>query len=191
MTDPAEKPFLTSSVALPSYNRQEDLARTCEQLAELVPAPEAVIVVLDGCTDGSREMLESRFPFVVVVVNPRSRGSVVSRDVAFQMVTSDLIVSLDDDSYPMDKDFLARISDLFLANPEVGVMTFPAIHDNGKPEVPAMSPDSPARTVASYLSASAVIRRSYVTAAFLTRCGFFSSIARGEVDLSIQCYAAG
>jgi len=190
MTDLSEEPgLLTSTIVIPSYNRKEDLERTCEQISRLDPAPEAVIVVLDGCTDTSKEMIETRFPFVTLIIHPRSKGSVPSRDEAFLTVKSDLIVSFDDDSYPMDYDFLQRVSDLFHAHPEAAVLSFPAIHDSGNPEDPNLGPDTPARNVASFISAAAVIRRSVYGS--IARYVSFYEHGYEEPDLSLQCYAMG
>jgi len=190
MTDFSDRPaLLTSTIVIPSYNRKEDLERTCEQISRLNPGPEAVIVVLDGCTDDSKQMIESRFPSVQLIVHARSKGSVPSRDEAFLLVKSDLIVSFDDDSYPMDYDFLARVSDLFHAHPEAAVISFPAIHDDGNPEDPNLGPDKPARNVASFISAAAVIRRSVYGP--MARYVHFYEHGYEEPDLSLQCYAMG
>src|SRR5687767_7203383 len=65
------------SVALASYNRREGLARALDALAQqtLPAARFEVIVVLDGSTDGSAEMVRARSdPFELKLVEQENRG---------------------------------------------------------------------------------------------------------------------
>ena len=45
----------------------------------------------------------------------------------------DLFLSLDDDSYPLDLDFVARVKGIFAAEPRLAVLTFPQRTDE-RPE---------------------------------------------------------
>src|SRR5215471_13326633 len=180
---------LTSTIVIPTHNRCNDLELTCERISTLDPGPDSVIVVLDGCTDGSREMLLHRFSSFRVLENPVCLGSIPSRDRAFEMVTSDLIVSLDDDSYPLDADFLAKVSDLFRVHPEAAVMTFPALFPDGRHQSADMGPNSKARYVPTYPGCSAVLRRDLYGSVARYAAILFHNYE--EPDFSLQCYGAG
>jgi GT2 family glycosyltransferase len=179
----------TTSIVIVTFNRREDLRRTLGQLRSLDPQPEEIIIFLDGCTDGSHQMLLADFPECRVMESKVRRGSVPSRDEAFRTVTSDLILSLDDDSYPVESDFLQRLSKAVDRVPEAGVLTFPEIYDDGSSPDPAMSPAAPGRYVPSFSNcASATVRALYGRTAEYPP--FFSHMYE-EPDYGVQLYAAG
>jgi len=179
----------TATVVVATHNRCEDLRHTLEQLRSLDPRPDEILIFLDGCTDGSREMLDAAFPECTVVENAIRAGSIPCRDRAFRQVTNDLIVSLDDDSYPVDTDFIARISDLVDRHPEAGAFTFPEIRNDGMSPDANFSAASPGHYIAAYPDCAGVMIRSLygTVAAYLP---FFSHTYE-EPDYCVQLYAAG
>src|SRR5262249_43052532 len=151
--------------------------------------PEEVIICLDGCTDDSRQMLESEFSAYQVIENATRKGSIPSRDRAFRLVTSELIVTLDDDSYPLDSAFLEKVSRLVEQHPEAAAFTFPEIRDDGGPADASVSVDSPGHYVRDFPNCAGVIRRaSYGTSAAYQP---FFSHAYAEPDFCLQLYSAG
>lgn len=179
----------TTTVVIPTYNRCDDLKFTCQQLQRLDPAPDEVIICLDGCTDSSRDMLASDFPGYTVIENESPQGSIPSRDRAFRMASGDLIISLDDDSYPLDSEFVKKIKDLSEKYPYVGVFTFPEIRNNGLPHDPNWSAESPSKYVRDYPNCAAVMRRCLYGK--IARYPVFFSHAYAESDYSLQVYASG
>src|SRR4051794_30622184 len=179
----------TSAIVLTSYNRCEDLRATCTQLRNLQPMPDEIIVCLDGCTDGSREMLEREFPGCKVIANETRLGSIPSRDRAFRMVESDLIVSLDDDSYPTDSAFVEKLTGLVERHPEAGAFTFPEIRDDGQPADPLRGPNCQGHYARDFPNCAGVMLRSLYgkVAAYQP----FFSHAYAEPDYCLQLYAAG
>ena len=55
-------------------------------------------------------MVLREFPGFVVLENPERQGSVASRDRMLRLASADIVISLDDDSYPVEPDFLARLN---------------------------------------------------------------------------------
>ena len=55
---------LTVAVCIATHNRREDLTRTLGELARLDPAPDAVLITADGCTDGTVELVREAYPAV-------------------------------------------------------------------------------------------------------------------------------
>ncbi len=101
------------SVALASYNRREGLARALDALARQTLAPERfeVIVVLDGSTDGSAEMVRARSdPFELRLVEQENSGLSATRNRGAAAARRDVVVFVDDDIL-LDSDCLAAYVD--------------------------------------------------------------------------------
>jgi GT2 family glycosyltransferase len=179
----------TAAVVIASYNRCKDLARTCTELRKLDPPADEIIICLDGCTDSSREMLCSDFPECRVIENATCQGSIPSRDRAFRLVKSDLIITLDDDSYPMDSAFVMKVIKLADAHPEAGAFTFPEVWNDGSSPGPNLTPQSPAHYTRTFPNCSGVIQRALYgkRAQYPT---FFSHMHE-EPDFCLQLYGAG
>jgi glycosyltransferase involved in cell wall biosynthesis len=97
MTVPAGSP--TVSVVVTTYNRRDRLA---EVLEPLLADPDAleVLVVVDGCRDGSLELLERlalREPKLRPLMPERNLGQPRARLYGVQHARGDVILSLDDD----------------------------------------------------------------------------------------------
>lgn len=175
------------SIAIATLNRREDLRATLLELQKLVPAPLEIIVCLDGCTDGSREML-CNFPFVTVIENASPSGSVFSRDRLFRMARGDLIVSLDDDSFPTQPDFVKRLCELATKYPEAGVFAFQEIRPESRDDRPFKSPHAQG-FVASYANCAGAIR-SRLYGDLASYPVFFFHMYE-EPDFCLQTYAKG
>lgn len=88
------------SVIIPSHNRRLLLNRVLESLTkQSLPSEQfEVIVVLDGCTDGSRDMLrEFRAPFSLHVIEQEQTGASAARNLGAKRATGKLLIFLDDD----------------------------------------------------------------------------------------------
>src|SRR5207247_6142701 len=94
------------SVVITTHNRREELRRTLIRLSELRPMADEILVCADGCTDGTGEMVRSEFQNCALLENEASRGSIYSRDRLLRAARGEIVVSFDDDSYPIDGDFL-------------------------------------------------------------------------------------
>lgn len=91
------------SIVIPSHNRQDLLERVLDALAaqdEGTPAFE-VVIVLDGCRDGSPEMLAARSdPFAVRSLRLPGVGPSMARNAGVAETRADLLVFIDDDVIP-------------------------------------------------------------------------------------------
>ena len=87
---------MTVSVVIPTFNRRPLLERALQSvLAQTVPAHE-VIVVDDGSTDGTAEMVASQFP-EVGLVRQKNRGVSAARNVGIRASAGEWIALLDSD----------------------------------------------------------------------------------------------
>ena len=123
----------TVAFCIPTHNRLADIRRTLDALAALEPRADEVIVVADGCNDGTAEWIREAHPAVTLVIHDKAQGCIPSRNEIFAMVKSDILFTLDDDSYPMERDAVAKVRALFDGNPRLGAADFPQVTDE-KPE---------------------------------------------------------
>jgi Glycosyl transferase family 2 len=181
---------MTFAIMITTHNRCADLRRTCAALTSLSPPPDEVLICADGCTDGTLSMVRREFPGFVVLENDKRQGSVASRDRMLRLATSDVVISLDDDSYPIDRDFLTRLRNVLEHHPEAAVISFAAIREQDCRGRAAPSRDEcRGRYVAAYANCGAAMRREV----YLKVSGFptFFGHMYEEADYALQCYAAG
>jgi len=178
---------LTCAITITTRNRLDDLKRTLRVIGSLDPQPDEIVISADGCTDGTIEYVKS-LPHVRLLVNEVPRGSIGSRDTMIRATLSDIALSLDDDSYPVETDFIRRMLALFEENTRLAVAAFPQYSDEF-PETLAQEDFGPSHFIGSYMSSSAAIRRSV----FLEIGGYptvFFHVYE-EPDFALRCMAAG
>jgi GT2 family glycosyltransferase len=176
------------AVCITSRNRRGELARTLGEVAALEPPPDEVLVVADGCTDGTAEFVRAEHPRARLIVHEVARGSVASRNAMGRATTCEVFLSLDDDSYPVERDAIARIRELFTKNARLGVAEFPQRTDE-RPASLEQTDFGPGRFIGSYANSGAAIRR----AAFEQVGGYEESFFHmyEEPDFALRCCAAG
>jgi len=169
-------------------NRIVDLRRTCRVLQQLNPAPLEVLITIDGSTEGVHEAVKAELQQARVFVNQIGLGSVASRDRMMCEARSDLVMALDDDSYPEQLDCIARIAPLFEQRPKLAVLHFPQRTDE-YPETLANTDFGTEHLTRSFANSGAVLRRS----TYLQLPGFESRFFHmyEEPDYALQCVAAG
>ena len=175
------------SVMITTSNRLEELQRTLQMLGKLDPAPDEVLVTADGCTDGTAEFL-SAMPNVKFVGNQPARGSVASRDRMIREARGELVLALDDDSYPEQLDCIARLVPLFEQRSNLAVLHFPQRTDE-YPDTVAQMDFGHEKLTRSFANSGAVLHRS----TYLELAGFEPRFYHmyEEPDYGLQCLAAG
>lgn len=179
---------MSFSVAIATHNRASDLEHTLAQLQRLDPWPTEILVCADGCSDHTLELVRERFPECRLIVNETTLGSVVSRDRLMHEALGDLVLFIDDDSYPVEENFVALAQSVMRDAPEVAVLTFPQRTDEF-PETLDKSNFGPSQQVASFGCSGAVLRRSV----YLQLPGFAKIFFHryAEPDYVLQCMDAG
>ncbi len=169
-------------------NRAGDLRRTCRVLRQLNPPPLEVLITADGCTDETVAMVKAELPSAKLIVNEPGRGSVASRDRMMREATGDLVLALDDDSYPEQLDCIARLVPIFELRPQLAVLHFPQRTDE-YPETLAQPNFGLEYLTRSFANSGAVLRRL----TYLELPGFESRFFHmyEEPDYALQCFAAG
>jgi GT2 family glycosyltransferase len=179
---------MTVSVMITTKNRATDLKRTCRILRQLEPSPLELLITADGCTDGTAEFVGSALPEAKLIVNNPPVGSVASRDRMMREARGDLVLALDDDSYPEQLDCIERIVPLFEPRPNLAVLHFPQRTDE-YPETLTQTNFGSEHLTRSFANSGAVLRRS----TYLQLPGFESRFFHmyEEPDYGLQCVAAG
>jgi GT2 family glycosyltransferase len=175
------------SIMITTSNRLEELQRTLQMLGKLDPAPDEVLITADGCTDGTAEFV-SAMPNLKFIVNQPATGSVASRDRMIREAQGDLVLALDDDSYPEELDVIARIVPFFEERSKLAVLHFPQRTDE-YPETLAQANYASEHLTRSFANSGAVLRRS----TYLQLPGFESRFYHmyEEPDYGLQCVASG
>jgi GT2 family glycosyltransferase len=176
------------SVMISTRNRLLDLRRTYCALQRLNPPPLEVLITMDGCTDDTVQVVKAELLQTRLFINQVALGSVVSRDRMMREAQGDLVLALDDDSYPEESDCIARFVSLFQQRRNLAVLHFPQRSD----EYPGTltQTDFGRETVTrSFSNSGAVLRRSV----YLKLPGFEPKFYHmyEEPDYALQCVAAG
>jgi GT2 family glycosyltransferase len=179
---------MTVSVMITTKNRIVDLRRTCRALRQLSPPPEEVLITIDGSAADVVEAVQAELPQARPFVNQIGLGSVPSRNRMMREARGDLVLALDDDSYPEQLDCIARIVPLFEQRRKLAVLHFPQRTDE-YPGTHAQSNFGSEHLTRSFANSGAVLRRS----TYLQLPGFESQFFHmyEEPDYALQCVAAG
>jgi len=108
------------SVVILSWNRKADLEITLGKLLKQTIDNFEIIVVDNGSNDGSPEMVEIKFPKVVLIKLPKNLG-MGAWNIGAINAKSDYLVFLDDDSYP-ENNALENIIKKFDNDPNLGAI---------------------------------------------------------------------
>lgn len=102
-TPAVDREWPSISVVIPTHNRRDRLQTVLQGLAAQTFPSEKIqaVVVLDGCTDDSAELLRSmELPHDLSVVESDPVGVAVARNLGVAAATEPIVLFLDDDTVP-------------------------------------------------------------------------------------------
>ena len=109
------------SVVVPTCNRR-DLLRQCLTAVAAQDYPDyEVIVVDDGSTDGTGEMVQCEFPQVRYVRQEPNQGPAAARNRGIEVATGEIVAFTDDDCVP-PANWLRQLEEGFECHPEAGAI---------------------------------------------------------------------
>ncbi|MBR9803631.1 glycosyltransferase [bacterium] len=130
---------LTASVVITTKDRRDDLRSALRSCVEQTGVLETVIID-DGSTDGTSEMVAEEFPDVRIVRHERSTGLIVARNNLATLAKGDILFSIDDDAIFTSPGIVGDVLKIFDA-PRVGAVAIPYIDVKKSPEVRQQAPD--------------------------------------------------
>lgn len=145
----------------------------------------SVIVVDNGSTDGSVEMVIREFPTVQLIRNRKNLGFAGGNNCGFRLAMQqgvDYVLLLNNDVEIIQHDWLTRMIGFAEANCQIGILGPRLIYPNGAPQASAVSADSGTggmlgiAVVRPNRIASAVRVLSIRGSALLIRAKLFSTI---------------
>lgn len=125
----AKMPEPLISYVVPTYNRVAWIAECIQSLLQQTVKEVEVVVVDDGSTDGSKEILDwfqARDERVKVIYNGENKGAGVSRTIGHKAARAPIIGIADsDDCYPVERTQITL--DWFKNHPESELVNFPYV----------------------------------------------------------------
>ena len=118
------------SVVIPSWNTRDYLAACLGALAAADKPATEVIVVENGSTDGSRELLEAEHPEVVRIVNPRNEGFARACNQGMSAARGRHVLLLNTDT-EVARDALMLLWRFLEEHPDYGAVAPRLVHRDG------------------------------------------------------------
>ena len=136
-----------------------------DELREMLPTALAqtadveVLVIDDGSTDGTAEMVRAEFPEVRLERSETSLGLIAQRTRAAEMARAPIVVSVDDDArLPSPETVAQTLADF--DHPRIGAVAIPFVDVRSSTTVRQQAPDAPGRWVtSSYIGTAHALRR--------------------------------
>lgn len=169
-----------------AYRRVEQTLTTLRILAACDPAPAEILVHVDGNQTGTLQRLQAEFPGARYLLSEGNLGPGGGRNKLIAAARHELVASFDDDSYPLDADYFAKVVALFEKAPEAAIVNSHAF----LPEQTLIEPRRQAEWYSDFCGGSCVYRREV----FLGTSGYVplpTAYGMEEVDLALRLHAAG
>jgi GT2 family glycosyltransferase len=178
----------SATVVITTKNRKDDL-RTAVASAVAQDAEPCVLVIDDGSTDGTSELIRAQFPAVRVERSETSLGYVVQRNRAARICSTPFIFSIDDDAaYSTPRVVSQTIAEF--SDPRVGAVGIPFIDVRQAPTVNQRAADErQIYVLRNYIGTAHAVRRDI----FLSLGGYREFIFHQgeEDDYCLRLLAAG
>jgi glycosyltransferase involved in cell wall biosynthesis len=118
--------MLTLSLIAPAYNEAAHIIPFLESVTAQAETDFELILVDDGSSDGTADIIAAHLPRlgrrVRFLRHQENQGERATVAEAFSYVTSDICLKVDTDSV-LEPGIVARIMEVFAADPQVGVVT--------------------------------------------------------------------
>lgn len=178
----------TVTVVITTKNRKECLCDSVgSALSQTVNAE--ILVIDDGSTDGTYELIRRQFPQVRIIYSEKSLGYIVQRNRAATLCQTPILISIDDDAVFSTPHVIEQTLRGF-ESPRVGAVAIPHIHINSSPEVCCKAPDAEKMyALYTYVGTAHALRRDL----FLKLGGYREVLIHQseEEDLCIRMLNAG
>ena len=169
-----------------AYQRIEQTLATLEKLRACQPTPDEILVHVDGNQTQCEAAIRRAFPEIKVLHSKEPVGPGGGRNKLVAEAKHEFVAGFDDDSYPIDVDYFARVVTLFERFSVASVLAAKVYHQG---EVVAPGSQT-GMWMSDFIGCGCVYRRT----AFLATSGYVPlAVAYGmeEVDLALRLHAQG
>jgi glycosyltransferase involved in cell wall biosynthesis len=132
-------PTLLASVVITTKSRKEELRVALRSVFFQTAQPE-VVVIDDGSTDGTAEMVRNEFPKTVLHRFIESKGYIVRRNEGARLATGDVIFSIDDDAEFSTPQVIEQAL-MGFEDPRIGAVAIPYIEPHKDNRLMQQAPD--------------------------------------------------
>ena len=121
------------SIIISSRNRLNELIETLNRIYQCSNTIQfEVLVFFDGC-DFSGELTNEEKYYNLKIFSSKSKiGPSIARHLLIENSEGKYIIGFDDDSEPVNHDYLKIIDEIFSATPNIGIISFKEIRDLSK-----------------------------------------------------------
>jgi glycosyltransferase involved in cell wall biosynthesis len=133
---------MKSSLVITTKNRRDDLRRAIVSAIQQTH-PLEIIVLDDGSSDGTAEMVTREFPGVRLVRSATSIGLVAQRNRGAVLSSGDIIFSIDDDAEFSTRHVVAQTIREF-CDPRIGAVAIPYVEPKKSGQCFQRAPDTEA-----------------------------------------------
>lgn len=172
---------------MPTRNRREEL-RALLISAQKQTLPLEMLVMDDGCSDGTAEMLRTEFPTVKLHQLASERGPAFQRNRGIELATANIVFPLDDDTVFVSPQTAAQTLAEFSA-PRIAAVGIPFINIRQDCVVQQRAPSVGAFAVHAFVGAAHAVRRDVFLKLGGYREHFFYMGEEG--DLCLRMMEAG
>ena len=147
-----------ASIVINTRNRRDALRKAVHSAIQQSVLSE-VIVIDDGSTDGTAEMIRREFPQVLMMHHHHSKGCIVRRNEAARIASSDVIFSIDDDA-ELSSPYVVEQTLADFTSSEIGAVAIPFININSDGVLRQKSPNPDPHVTNTYIGTAHAIRRN-------------------------------
>jgi glycosyltransferase involved in cell wall biosynthesis len=177
-----------ASIVIVTKNRKEELRRALRSAVAQSGQPE-VLVMDDGSTDGTEEMVRSEFPQAALHHFEQSKGYIVRRNEGARLARGNIIFSIDDDA-TFSTPLVVEQTLTEFERPDIGAVAIPYIEPRKAERVLQRAPSKDTIWIAdAFVGTAHALRRDL----FLRLGGYREQLVHQgeESDYCIRMFATG
>lgn len=169
------------SIIMPTYNREKYIAQALRSLLEQDYRPLEIIVVDDGSTDATRQIVESFASDRIRYVYQENSGVAAARNLGLSMASGDFLAWLDSDDYYLPGKLTAQMQ--YLADhPDAGLV-FTQVEDFYNDHAERLIMDEDVCRKISFVGTHVCLSSSLVRRTVFNKVGKFAECLRIYEDV--------